>query len=56
MELDHIAYIDIVQICAAPRAPPLRGGGVVFRHRATEPLFNKHGGSNYVCGARGGIG
>lgn len=51
MELDHIAYIDIVQICAAPRAtaPPLRGGG-------TEPLFNKHGGSNYVCGARGGIG
>lgn len=54
MELDHIAYIDIVQICAAPRAtaPPLRGG----RHRATEPLFNKHGGSNYVCGARGGIG
>lgn len=28
MELDHIAYIDIVQICAVPRAtaPPLRGG------------------------------
>ena len=69
MELDHIAYIDIVQICAvilAPSklltrcslhcssAPPLsctEGGGA---GTDTQPLFNKHGGSNNVCGACGG--
>lgn len=56
MELEHIAYIDIVQICAAPRAtaPPLRWGEGGWA--GTEPLFDKHGGSRYVCGARGGIG